>query len=581
MVLYYREVIFMAYFLKKTNNKKGTYLQIYSSFYDPERGHTAHKSYKPIGYVHELQANGIDDPIAFYKEEVIRLNQEAKAEKTAKKTKQISEDSPEKLIGYFPLKNINDKLSAKKYIDLMQTATDFRFNVFDMISALVYARLVHPCSKSKTYDEVIPKLFDSYDFSLNQLYAGLEYIGCEYEKIIEIYNHQIQQMYQFDTSHTYFDCTNFYFEIDKEDDFRKKGPSKENRKEPIVGLGLLLDANQIPIGMKLFPGNQSEKPVIRNIIDDLKKRNSVSGRTIQIADKGLNCAENIYHALKNGDGYIFSKSVKQLPETEKTWVLLKNDYRDIKNANGDVLYRIKECIDEFEYKFKDAVSGKEKKFKITEKRIVTYNPQLAKKQIYEINKEVEKARLLKASQAKRSEYGDSAKYVLFTTTDKKGNETDGKIKVTINEELIKRSLELAGYNLLVTSELSMDDNTVYDAYHNLWRIEESFRIMKSQLDARPVYLQKEDTIIGHFLICYLAVLLTRLLQFRVLKNNYCSEDLFEFIHDFRVAKISDRKYINLTRSSSFIKEFATICNLPLTSYFLSEGEIKKMLSHRF
>lgn len=570
----------MAYFLKKTNNKKGTYLQIYSSFYDPERGHTAHKSYKAIGYVHELQATGIDDPVSFYKEEVIRLNQEVKAEKNVRKAKQISDDSPEKLIGYFPMKNINDKLSVKKYIDLMQTATDFRFNVFDMISALVYARLVHPCSKSKTYDEVIPKLFDSYDFSLNQLYDGLEYIGCEYEKVIEIYNHQIQQMYKFDTSHTYFDCTNFYFEIDKEDDFRKKGPSKENKKEPIVGLGLLLDANQIPIGMKLFPGNQSEKPIIRNIIDDLKKRNSVSGRTIQIADKGLNCAENIYHALKNGDGYIFSKSVKQLPETEKTWVLLDNDYRDIRNANGDVLYRIKECIDEFEYKFKDADSGKEKKFKITEKRIVTYNPKLAKKQIYEINKEVEKARLLKASQAKKSEYGDSAKYVLFTTTDKKGNETDGKIKVTMNEELIRKSLELAGYNLLVTSELSMSDNAVYDAYHNLWRIEESFRIMKSQLDARPVYLQKEDTIIGHFLICYLAVLLTRLLQFKVLKNNYCSEELFEFVHDFRVAKISDRKYINLTRGSSFIKEFAAICNLPLTSYFLSDGEIKKMLSHR-
>ena len=153
----------MAYFLKKTNNKKGTYLQIYSSFYDPERRHTAHKAYKPIGYVHELQAKGIDDPISFYKEEVIRLNQEANAAKAAKKAKQISDDSPEKLIGYFPMKNINDKLSVKKYIDLMQTATDFRFNVFDMISALVYARLVQPCSKSKTYDEVIPKLFESYD----------------------------------------------------------------------------------------------------------------------------------------------------------------------------------------------------------------------------------------------------------------------------------------------------------------------------------------------------------------------------------------------------------------------------------
>ncbi|KSV58952.1 IS1634 family transposase [Acetivibrio ethanolgignens] len=571
----------MAYFLKKTNNKKGTYLQIYSSFYDPERGHTAHKAYKPVGYVHELQAKGIDDPIAFYKEEVIKLNQELKAAKDAKKNKQISDDSPEKLIGYFPMKNINDKLSVKKYIDLMQTATDFRFNVFDMMSALVYARLVHPCSKSKTYDEVIPKLFDSYVFSLNQLYNGLEYIGCEYEKIIEIYNHQIQQMYKFDTSHSYFDCTNFYFEIDKEDDFRKKGPSKENKKEPIVGLGLLLDANQIPIGMKLFPGNQSEKPIIRNIIHDLKKRNSISGRTIQIADKGLNCAENIYHALKNGDGYIFSKSVKMLPEVEKTWVLLPNDYRDVKNANGDVLYRIKECVDDFEYKFNDSETGKEKKFKITEKRIVTYNPKLAKKQIYEINKEVEKARLLKASQAKKSEYGDSAKYVIFTTADKKGNETEGKIKVSMNEKLIKKSLDLAGYNMLVTSEISMSDKDVYDAYHNLWRIEESFRIMKSQLYARPVYLHKEDTIIGHFLICYLAVLLTRLLQFKILKNNYCSEDLFEFVHDFRVAKISDRKYINLLRGTTFIKEFSSLCNLPLTSYFLSEGEIKKMLSHRF
>ena len=571
----------MAYFLKKSNYKKGTYLQIYESFYDPERKGGAHRSYKALGYVHELQAKGIDDPISFYQEEVIKLNQEFQAAKVAKKSKQISDDSPEKLIGYFPMKNINDKLSVKKYVDLMQTATDFRFNVFDMMSALVYARLVHPCSKSKTYDEVIPKLFDSYDFSLNQLYDGLEYIGCEYEKIIEIYNHQIQQMYKFDTSHTYFDCTNFYFEIDKEDDFRKKGPSKENKKEPIVALGLLLDANQIPIGMKLFPGNQSEKPVIRNIIADLKKRNSVSGRTIQIADKGLNCAENIFHALKNGDGYIFSKSVKQLPEIEKTWVLLPNDYRDVKNANGEVMYRIKECVDEFEYKFKDSDTGKEKKFKITEKRIVTYNPKLAKKQIHEINKEVGKARLLKASQAKKSEYGDSAKYVIFTIADKKGNQTDGKIKVTMNEELIKKSIELAGYNMLVTSEITMNDKDIYDAYHNLWRIEESFRIMKSQLDARSVYLQKKDTIVGHFLICYLAVLLTRLLQFKILKNNYSSEDLFEFVHDFRVAKISDRKYINLARGTTFIKEFSARCNLPLTSYFLNEGEIKKMLSHRF
>lgn len=137
----------MAYFFLKSNYKKGTYLQIYESFYDPERKGGAHRSYKALGYVHELQAQGIDDPISFYQEEVKKLNQAFQVAKADKKARQISDDSPEKLIGYFPMKNINDKLSVKRYIDLMQTATDFQFNVFDMISALVYARLVHPCSK--------------------------------------------------------------------------------------------------------------------------------------------------------------------------------------------------------------------------------------------------------------------------------------------------------------------------------------------------------------------------------------------------------------------------------------------------
>lgn len=570
----------MAYFLKKTKNKKGTYLQIYESYYDPERKGGAHRSYKPIGYIHELQAKGMDDPIAVFTEEVQKLNQEHNKKKQAEKARQISDDSPEKLLGYFPLKNLNDSLGVRKYIDLMQTATDFRFNVFDMLSSLIYARVVQPCSKSKTYVEVIPKLFEKHSFSLDQLYSGLEYIGSEYEKIIEIFNHQINQKYKFDTSHSYFDCTNFYFEIDKEDNFRLKGPSKENKKEPIVGLGLLLDANQIPIGMKMYPGNESEKPVIRTIIDDLKQRNHISGRTIQVADKGLNCFNNILHALKAGDGYIFSKSVKTLPETEETWVLLPSDYVDVKNKKGEVLYRIKECVDDFSYTYTDA-AGHRKTLKLPEKRIVTFNPKLAEKQKYEINRQVEKAKKLKACEAKKSEYGDSAKYVTFVSADKKGQKTDNKIKVEINEKAIEKAKKLAGYNMIITSETRMTASEIYAAYHNLWRIEESFRVMKSQLDARPVYLQKRDTITGHFLICYLAVLLARLLQIHILNDNFGTEEIFDFMHDFRVAKISDRKYINLARSSSFIKELSAKTGLPLTSYFLGNEDINKMLSHRF
>ena len=570
----------MAYFLKKTKNKKGTYLQIYESYYDPERKGGAHRSYKPIGYVHELQASGIEDPITVFGEEVQKLNQEYKRKKQSEKERQISEESPEKLLGYFPLKNLNDSLGCKKYIDLMQTATSFRFNIFDMMSALIYARAVHPCSKLKTYIEVIPKLFEKHDFSLNQIYSGLGYIGSEYEKIIEIFNHQVSQKYPFDTSHSYFDCTNFYFEIDKEDEFRLKGPSKENKKEPIVGMGLLLDANQIPIGMKLYPGNESEKPIIRNIIDDLKQSSHISGRTIQVADKGLNCFNNIMHALKSGDGYIFSKSVKNLPETEKTWVLLENDYVDVKNKKGEVLYRIKDCVDDFSYTYTDD-TGHKKTLKLTEKRIVTFNPKLAEKQTYEINRQVEKAKKLRACEAKKSEYGDSSKYVTFVSTDKKGTKTTGKSKVEINEKAIENAKKLAGYNMLITSEIRMTASEIYAAYHNLWRIEESFRIMKSQLDARPVFMQKQETITGHFLICYLAVLLTRLLQIHTLKDEYGTEEIFDFTRDFRIAKIADRKYINLTRSSSFIKELSCLTGLPLISYFLGNEDINKMLSHRF
>lgn len=570
----------MAYFLKKTNNKKGTYLQIYESYYDPERKGGAHRSYKPIGYVHQLQAEGMDDPIAFYKDEVQKLNQELKKKKQDEKARQISEVSPEKLLGYFPLKNLCDSLRCKNYIDLMQTATGFRFNIFDMMSALVYARVVHPCSKLKTYIEVIPKLFEKYDFSLDQLYSGLGYIGSEYEKIIEIFNHQVALKYPFDTSHNYFDCTNFYFEIDREDDFRLKGPSKENKKEPIVGMGLLLDANQIPIGMKMYPGNESEKPVMRDIIDDLKQRNHISGRTIQVADKGLNCFENIMHALKAGDGYIFSKSVKMLPDTEKIWVLLENDYVDVKNKTGEVLYRIKDCVDDFNYNYTDK-NGHRKTLKLTEKRVVTFNPKLAEKQKLEINRQVEKAKKLRTCEAKKSEYGDSSKYVTFISTDKKGEKTTGKVKVEINEKAIENAKKLAGYNMIVTSEIRMTASEIYAAYHNLWRIEESFRIMKSQLDARPVFMQKQETITGHFLICYLSVLLTRLFQIHVLKDEYGTEEIFDFIRDFRVVKISDRKYINLTRSSSFIKDLTAQTDLPLTSYFLGNEDINKMLSHRF
>ena len=156
------------------------------------------------------------------------------------------------------------------------------------------------------------------------------------------------------------------------------------------------------------------------------------------------------------------------------------------------------------------------------------------------------------------------------------DDNGNKAKAEINEQKIESDRKLAGYNLLVTSEYNMDDKSIYEAYHNLWRIEESFRVMKSELDARPVYLQKENSIKGHFLICYITILLIRLFQFKVLKNEYSTSEICTFIKEFKVVQINDNRYINMTRSSKFIVQLAALLKQPLTNYYLTSKQIKLM-----
>ena len=336
-------------------------------------------------------------------------NAEKKMEKEVQKKteKLISDISPEKYLVYFPLANILNNLDVEQHFGFLQSNRNFQFNVFDIFSSLVFARAVAPCSKYKTFHDVLPSLFKEMNYSYDQLLDAVEFVGSEYEKLVEIFTVATKENYGTDTSHSFFDCTNFFFEIDKENDFQRRGPSKENKNDSIVGMGLLLDANMIPIGKKMYPGNESEKPILRNIIQDMKNQNNISGRTIQIADKGLNCARNIIQAVNNSDGYIFSKSVKQLSEKEKVWVLLNNDYKDD--------------------------DGKIVKKTIREKRVCTYNPKLARKKLMEIDKMVEKARNLKTYSAKKSEYGESGKYITITS-----NDGDHPI-VTLNEVAIKNT----------------------------------------------------------------------------------------------------------------------------------------------
>lgn len=567
----------MAYFLKKSNLKKGLYLQIYESFYDPGRKHTAHRSVKAIGYEHELLEQGIKDPVLHFKAQVDQMNIERKAEKHDESVKRIDHTTPERHLGYFPFKAIDKMLGIERELKWLQITSGFKFSVSELLSCLVYARLCQPCSKSKTFHDVLPLLMEKNSFSLDQLYAGIEFLGAESAKVVEVYNYAIESLWTRDRSKTYFDSTNFYFEIDAEDNLRRKGPSKENRREPIVGLGLLLDAECIPLGMKIFPGNESEKPVIKQVIDDMRKRSgNTTGKVIRVADKGLNCADNIADAVLNKDGYVFSKSLKQLSVADANIAISDGEWVDVKNSDGKVYYSYKEIIDDFDYNVKNE-SGKKSQITLREKRVVTFNPKLAKKQRAEIDRQVEKARKLRVGGAKRSEYGDSAKYVSFTAVDADGCESKDKVVSTINHKAVERARKLAGYNMIVTSETQMSAREIYDIYHNLWRIEESFRVMKSQLDARPVYLQKHDSIVGHFLVCYIAVLLLRLLQVKILDNKYCSEEIISFTRGFRVVEASENRYINLAKSSKLLDDMEYLSGQPIGNYYLKKGEVNSIM----
>ena len=578
----------MAYFLRQEKKKKGTYLQMYDSYWDKEKKESRTKSVMAFGYAEELVSDEIPDPIAYYKDFVAKKNEERAASLAQETRPRAFSSIMEKNAGHFLLHSLITELNVKETIDILASQMRFQFSVYDMLSQLIYARVIAPCSKSKTVSSVFPHLYHSVPISEDQVYDGCSFIGASYKKYIELFNHCYGQHYKRDFGSVFFDCTNYYFEIDLPDGDRQKGPSKENRHDPIIGQALLLDADLVPLAMQMYPGNESEKPYIRKAIDEMKRRCQVSGKTVQVADKGLNCARNIYAAVREADdGYIFSKSVhgKNLSGKEKKWLLLENDanvFTDYTDEKGRLLFRLKSCVDTFSYQFKetDPETGEEitTAFSVKEKRIVSYNPALAKKQKTEIMKMADKASAYTTyKKMAREDLGDSVKYIKVTNKDKDGKKIEPL--VGIDQDQIDEDLKYAGYNLLVTSELDMEPLQIYNTYHGLWKIEESFRITKSFLDARPVYVQKKETIYGHFLVCYLSLFLLRVLEIKVFKNKINSYDLIRFMRDFRIVDKGDGSYINISRDQAVNEKVREVTGLAnLDALYLSEKEVENFFS---
>ena len=380
----------MAYFLRKTRRKNGDiYYQIYDSYYSAEERKNKNRSVEKLGLLSSLRREGESDSEC---EQRLRgMVSERERDRSGKQAKQIDDNDELVNYGYFLLEGMVRHLDIRKQIDLLTLGSRIRFSLSDVLFSLADARVIDPCSKWKTFAEVFPLMYEdpTKKISLSQMYSGVCFLGTVVQDVVDILNAAIDKRFGRSLDRVYFDCTNYYFEIDCESGIKRRGPSKENRTSPIVSMALLLDSDLIPYQMEIFPGNESEKPRLPRALDRIREEKGKESKIIQVADKGLNCAENIRKCGKN-DGYIFSKAPKMMADKDLEWMFDEKGWTDVMDKNGEVSYRYKSVTDVYDYEFKDE-NGKTVKFTKAEKRVATFNPSLRKKQAIELTRQYDKA----------------------------------------------------------------------------------------------------------------------------------------------------------------------------------------------
>jgi transposase len=451
--------------------------------------------------------------------------------------------STKKNIGYLSLKPIYKTLDLSSLCSALQAKhpkANFKFD--DVLQFLIYSKIVDADSKLSSFTRK-GQYIDSFPFSEEEMYRSLETIGESWEQIKDYAYSKTKETYGVNLSLTHYDGCNFYFEIDKEDELRKKGPSKEGRVEPIVGIGLLSDADILPIDLKIYPGNESEKPHFTEVIDEMRSKHKITGRTIYVADRGLNTGNNIYSAMKHGDGYIYGQTIQS--EKARKWALLDKGYKVTLDKDGTIVYKEKSWIDEEAYVNYIGEDNKSKSHKTVQKQIVFYSKDYADKQKAERAKLISKARAFISSPKgyTRSKIGDAATFVKFASFDKEtGEYKEGTDEPILDIEAINKQAELDGYFMVVSSETKMSDKDILDAYSAQKGEERSFRVSKTYLKIRPVYVSRESRIKCHILISYLALLFLRIMEQRVLKKVMPIEEIIDSIREYEAASIAPNVY---------------------------------------
>jgi hypothetical protein len=561
-------------YLQIGNNKGRKYLSIVQGYRDPVTKKVRHKTVKSLGYLDKLTKHYLD-PIAYFRGVVAEMNKKAALERQPvtisldPKETLTADQTNRKNIGYAALSKLYYELGLDIFFYNHSRSFKSEFNTNNMMKLLVFSRILTPASKKKTYQEK-DRYFENTKFSLDDVYRCLTQ-AVTFKDSLQLHLHQkMKEKFGRSTELVYYDVTNYYFETDRQDEMKRKGVSKEHRPDPIVQMGLLMDTKGIPISYDLFPGNRNDCLTLLPMLDKVKKDYQI-GRTIVVADKGVNTADNIAFSLTRGDGYVYSQTVRGANKELKDYLLDQSGY-----AGGED-YKIKSRLYPREIAVSNANGGRTK-VRIDEKQVVFYSAEYDSKAKADRKVALMKAWDLVNSPARYNKaiaYG-AAKYVKNLVFDP----ATGEILTTrqrpfFDEEKLREEERFDGYYAIITSEWKKTDQEIIEIYRGLWRIEEAFKVTKSDLAARPVYLSRNDHIQAHFLICFVALVILRLLALR-LGNKYSIPSIVESLNKASGSLLEENWYV-FDYADEITKAINESLGVDLNHKYLRLGEIKKIL----
>jgi transposase len=572
-------------YLKKTFRKesKRTYLVIAQKYRHPVKKVSTDRTVVSLGYLDELEKE-YDDPISHFKEVARKMTEEENAKKKLTLMINMDEELPKdikgrKNLGYAAILKIYHELGLDDFFKNRARNKNFKYNTNSIMILLLVSRLLSPGSKKKAFEER-SHYFERFDFTLADIYRALSHFAKLTIELQEYLNEKINDRYKRNTKTIYYDVTNFYFEIDKADDLRKFGKGKEGRHNPIVQMGLAMDADGIPIHYRLFEGNKLDKETFRSVIGEVRRKYG-TGRIVVVADMGIITGDNIYYLTgKNNDnGYVFSFSVRGATEAFKQYVLDDSAYvgTDGKPAGEDAVFKIKSRRVSRDINVSVKSGGKAKRV-VYEKQVVFWAKKYAGKARAERSELVKKAIQLVEDPAKYervTSYG-AAKYVKDISFDKDTGEIINGRKPSFDFEKLNEDEKYDGYYAIVTSELDMADSDIIDTYRGLWEIEETFKVTKHTLEARPVYVSRIDRIGAHFLTCFIALVIIRIIQKKT-GRKYSPEKIIECLNSISCSSEQDNLYLFDYRSK-ISDAIGSALGIDFTKKRLRLGEIKNFLA---